>query len=73
MKFRDDGFCCDILKQYLEFKCPDHADPHDCTEYIVARFGEQVGIPIRDGGSSFSAILFCPWCGSKLREKKEKK
>lgn len=60
------SYCCQIMKRFLEFKCEEHDDPHDCGEYIVARFDDEIGIPIRDGGTSFSVIDFCPWCGSKL-------
>jgi hypothetical protein len=24
------------------------------------------GIPVRDGGSSYIKIDFCPWCGTKI-------
>lgn len=53
----------------LEFKCEFHNNPHDCPDYIIAQFGDVIGIPIRDGGSSFIGIKFCPWCGEKLNVK----
>lgn len=61
------------MKHYLRFKCDDHKDPHNCCEYIVARFGDKIGIPIRDSGSSYTEIQFCPWCGTaiSLRDVKE--
>ena len=32
---------------------------------FIAKFREW-GIPVPDGGSSFLALQFCPWCGVKL-------
>jgi hypothetical protein len=52
----------------VERKCEDHPDPFDCADHIVyysKQLGEY-GIPIHDGGSSYSLINYCPWCGTKL-------
>ena len=27
---------------------------------------KKYGVPIRDGGSSFLIIKYCPWCGKEL-------
>lgn len=67
------NYCCDTMKFYLEYKCDEHSDPHDCSDYVIAKFGKKLGIPIRDGGSSFTEIKFCPWCGADLNLKKKKK
>ena len=32
----------------------------------IQYYGKKWGIPILDGGSSFKAISFCPFCGEKL-------
>lgn len=59
--------CCQTMKNYMELKCSLHGDdPHDCPDYVVAKFGDSIGIPIRDGGSSYSEINFCPWCGRRI-------
>ena len=58
--------CCKTMDQYLNHKCDEHDDPHECTDYVIAQFGDKIGIPIRDGGSSFSEIKFCPWCGNSI-------
>lgn len=57
-------YCCSTMKHHLEFKCNEHKNPHECPDYVVARFGDKIGIPIRDGGLSYVEIKFCPWCGS---------
>ncbi|MBC7932277.1 MAG: hypothetical protein H7Z38_17105 [Rubrivivax sp.] len=56
----------------LDQRCDMHPDPFDCVDnliYYSPRFDEY-GIIIHDGGSSFSLIAYCPWCGSKLPESK---
>ena len=27
---------------------------------------KEYGVPIRDGGSSFLVMKYCPWCGKEL-------
>jgi hypothetical protein len=60
--------CCDDMRWQLEFRCADHADLSDCPDSLVvvlenpARFG----IRVHDGGTSFVAIRYCPWCGANL-------
>jgi hypothetical protein len=39
-----------------------------CPDALVGYFGDQYGIRVHDGGSSFVAILHCPWCGTELVE-----
>ena len=34
---------------------------------FVSKFRE-FGLDIKDGGSSYREIAFCPWCGKKLPE-----
>jgi len=40
----------------------------DCPDATLIRIQSKgkFGIPVRDGGSSFIAIDYCPWCGMKL-------
>ena len=64
--------CCDRMTEQVTFHCPDHADPFDCPDSLIAyslKFDE-CGIIIHDGGTSSSIIDYCPWCGSKLPESK---
>jgi hypothetical protein len=60
--------CCGVMEAEIERKCEEHPDAFDCPEHIVyysAQFGEY-GILVHDGGSSYSVINYCPWCGTKL-------
>lgn len=38
---------------------------------IVFHDGEY-GVPVRDGGSSYLVIEYCPWCGRIVRGKSAK-
>lgn len=64
--------CCDIMTNEVNKKCHQHSDPFGCPDHLVS-YSEKLdeyGIIIHDGGSSSSAILFCPWCGSNMPESK---
>jgi len=53
-------------------ECPAHPDRHDCPDALIeyiAKFDEY-GIIVHDGGTSISAIRYCPWCGSPLPDSK---
>jgi hypothetical protein len=57
-------YCCDDMRSQVEYRCPDHPDPYECTDNIVVfSLDGYFGIPIHDGGSSHIVIAFCPWCG----------
>lgn len=60
--------CCSAMRPYATgTACPDHGDNWlDCPDYVVAKVKDRFGLPVRDGGSSYIAIDFCPWCGSRL-------
>lgn len=60
--------CCEMMETQINNKCDQHEDPFDCPNnliYYSVRFDEY-GIIIHDGGSSYSHIHYCPWCGTKL-------
>jgi hypothetical protein len=61
-------YCCIIMKEQLEMKCPDHPDLSDCPDSLIYKSKQKnyYGIRVHDGGSSSVAINFCPWCGSSL-------
>ena len=59
-------FCCPDMRRNVEHRCEQHGDPSDCPDALVGRFGDEFGIRIHDGGTSFVTIRFCPWCGSDL-------
>jgi len=59
--------CCDVMEAQLNLSCPDHADLSECPDALVVRVrAGHFRMPFRDGGSSFSVIEFCPWCGRNL-------
>lgn len=64
--------CCQHLRAQVEFRCPDHPQVRSCTDYLV-RYDEtfdQYGVWTHDGepgrASSWVAIAFCPFCGTRL-------
>lgn len=64
--------CCDEMQRQAEYRCDQHPDPFDCPDNLI-RFADRLdeyGIIIHDGGTSFSRISFCPWCGTRLPESK---
>lgn len=68
--------CCADMQAHLNRVCTQHPDPWACTDYTLVRATAWcdrrkrrvpcVGIPVRDGGSSFIVIAFCPWCGKRV-------
>jgi hypothetical protein len=61
-------FCCVEMAGNAENQCAsgihDRQECPDCLIHVTRR-GE-FGIMIKDGGTSFSLISFCPWCGADL-------
>jgi hypothetical protein len=59
------------MREMTNTHCKQHPDRFDCPDALI-HFAESTGehgIIIHDGGSSFVTILFCPWCGKKLKTK----
>ncbi len=54
---------------------PDHKDRFDCPDCLIHYVEEtrEYGIIIHDGGTSFTLIQFCPWCGKRLSHGKPTK
>ena len=66
------GRCCQRMADAVDYRCGQHPDPFECPDcliYYEARFDEY-GMIIHDGGSSYTLIEFCPFCGMKLPESK---
>jgi hypothetical protein len=57
--------CCETMRSQMNWKCREHSDPAECPDALIGRFGKNMtlGLFIHDGGSSFIAINYCPWCG----------
>lgn len=64
------------MERHLNAKCNTHSDPWECTDYTLVRSTAWcdrtqrqqpcVGIPVRDGGTSFILITHCPFCGKYI-------
>lgn len=56
------------MQDQLSQQCDLHLDPFDCSDVLIyySKQAHQYGIIIHDGGSSYSTINYCPWCGAKL-------
>jgi hypothetical protein len=50
--------CCERMNLHLN-------DGEGAAIRYVPEFDEY-GIPVLDGGTSYIALNFCPWCGAKL-------
>lgn len=62
------NMCCETMGTQLALVCPDHAEPADCPDSLVARWPNGiVGLRIHDGGASISEIFYCPWCGTPVK------
>ena len=48
--------------------CPDmqYMVEEENNSIIFVPQYREYGVPIRDGGSSYLLVKFCPWCGAKL-------
>jgi len=60
---------CVHIAYHVTEKCGQNADAWECPD-ITLVFNKKsgaFGIPVRDGGSSYIQIGFCPWCGVQLK------
>ena len=68
-----DGYCCARMKEQLtQEPCRHHFMPETCPNRLIVErrriFGTTARfiMPIHDGGQSYFAIYYCPFCGKKL-------
>ena len=56
------------MQYHCEFKCEIHKYPFDCPDRVIYYTPKtnKYGLIIHDGGSSFIAIKYCPWCGNQI-------
>lgn len=68
MQGESGSHCCDRMTLAVQSTCEQHPDRFDCPDALLtySRDPRQYGILVHDGGHSFVAISFCPWCGSAL-------
>jgi gamma-glutamylcyclotransferase (GGCT)/AIG2-like uncharacterized protein YtfP len=71
-KHDEPQYCCENMTAQLNLKCDEHPDPFSCPDNLIYHSAQtnQYGLIIHDGGSSFSEIIFCPWCGADLPNQK---
>ena len=62
--------CCERMGEALSFACLQHADAFECPDSLVyySDGANEYGLIVHDGGTSYSIIGYCPWCGVKLPE-----
>ena len=58
--------CCERMAAALAQSCDQHPDPYDCPDNLITQVRGGYGLIVHDGGRSFVAISYCPWCGGKL-------
>jgi hypothetical protein len=66
--------CCAAMAGQFAEQCDTCPDPRDCPDQLLLYIpgggggsdGGEYGLPVRDGGSAYVAIAFCPWCGSRV-------
>jgi hypothetical protein len=61
----DDVPCVHVAYHSL-LNCEVHQNAWECPDVALVRDDGTFGIPVRDGGSSFIEINYCPWCGQSL-------
>ena len=58
-------YCCADLATHITARCEAH-DEWNCPDKVIVAVKSGYGLPVRDGGSSYVKINFCPWCGSEI-------
>lgn len=66
-KVVSNGTCCERLRGELKARCGAHGK--NCPDIVLVKRKGGIGIPIRDGGDSYLAIKFCPFCGAQISSK----
>lgn len=63
-------YCCETMKQKIEYKCDVHPDPRDCPDNLISYYEKEnlYGLIVHDGGSSSIRIKYCPWCGANISD-----
>ena len=67
----NNGECCESMSFHLKQKCDHHSDPFDCVDVAIcySEKNGEYGIIVHDGGESYLAINYCPWCGANLGDR----
>ena len=64
--------CCESMDATLDFACDTHADPFACGDFAIVYHPlfHEYGLVINDGGMSYLLIDYCPFCASKLPDRR---
>ena len=57
-----------MMEYYININCDKHKNLFECPDCILyhQHNSDEYGIIVHDGGESYIAIQYCPWCGKKL-------
>lgn len=71
----DGKYCCEAFRDQVTQPACKHHTRLSCPDHIIVDGGKPVFshdtryvLPVKDGGSSFFRIHYCPFCGKKLEE-----
>jgi hypothetical protein len=64
-------YCCDDFRYFATYVCKQHANPYECSDYVIVRDKRRRQyrlIVYESGEPSYSYIVInnCPWCGTRL-------
>lgn len=57
-------YCCETLKQQVEYTCPQHGD--DCPDKVL-EYNKDDNKFTLIARNAFYICRFCPWCGQDLK------
>lgn len=57
--------CCEMMEHYTQ-PCADGCKVNECPDQLVIFTQAGPSLPVRDGGSSYVPIKWCPWCGEHI-------
>lgn len=58
--------CCAVMQSVVDTDCAAHDGIH-CPDRVIVKVGPgRYVMPIKDEGTSWYEVPFCPWCGSRV-------
>lgn len=62
------NYCCLDMEEQLELNTGNE-DKYECSDTVLIKENNgDYGLSIKDGGTSYYVINYCPFCGSRLRD-----
>lgn len=62
--------CCKTMEYQVEHRCKDH--PGYCPDQVIMVSHSGTKLYLASANAEYS-FKYCPWCGSKVNFKKDKK